>query len=35
MMKEFYEGFDKTIAEAKKGDKEIVPVGRKCPKCEE
>lgn len=35
MMAEFYTGFEKTLIEAKKGDKEIVPVGRKCPKCEE
>lgn len=35
MMQEFYADFEKTIGEAKKGEKEIVPVGRKCPKCEE
>lgn len=35
MMKEFYTGFEKTIVDAKKGDKEVVPVGRKCPKCTE
>jgi len=35
MMKDFYDVFEKTIGEAKKGEKEVVPVGRKCPKCEE
>lgn len=35
MMQEFYNGFEKTITEAKKGEKEVVPVGRKCPKCKE
>lgn len=33
MMHDFYAGFEKTITEAKKWDKEVVPVGRKCPKC--
>ncbi len=34
-MKEFYTGFEKTIIAAKDGEKETMPVGRKCPKCTE
>ena len=35
MMKEFYVPFEKTVNAAKDGEKEVMPVGKKCPKCKD
>lgn len=35
MMHTFYTPFEKIVATAKQGEKEVVPVGRKCPKCKD
>lgn len=35
MMKEFYTPFEAALQDAKKWDKTVIPVGKKCPKCQE